>query len=267
MRRESPSSSAAASAAMMRSGTRRHGRSARWRPPHLPAQRGIDAAAAGIAQQPRYAGRAGKADLHRPGDAGSTQLAQPGKNASGENENWLNDVDAQAERRRSRFLVERGFQPAAAECADGLPDRRQCRSRRCRPRASCPSGSAQARRQKGPAISTSPPITSSRRTSASPRRPASKSCKSERGDRRAAIWTTGSSPASRSNAAPAISSAGLMVGPPRNKPACRRHDLGERGDLGRVRSRRLERKAVRKAGGDARYRAHSRRREITKDSS
>ena len=177
---------------------------ARRRARHQAAQRGVDAAALGIAQQRRHAGRAGHADLHRPGNAAGAQLLEPGQDALGRKRELADDMDAQALRRRGGdLLVERGFEPPGGNArmafrigADAdLFDAGFAQAAFLDHRQRVGKGSrGRRRRRRSPA---------SRRTSASPRRPASRfvSGRRPRGCRRAAIWTTGSRPALRSNAA------------------------------------------------------------------
>ncbi len=105
---------------MMRSGPTcadQTGRRAR----HQAAQRGVDAAAAGIAQQRGHAGGAGHPDLHRPGDAAGAQLSEPGQDALGRKRELAHDMDAQAVRGGGGdLLVERGLEPGGRNTAMAL---------------------------------------------------------------------------------------------------------------------------------------------------
>ena len=63
---------------------------------HQPAQRRIDPATLGVADERRHAGRTGEPDLDRIGDAAGAQLLEPGDDALGGKRELADDVHAQA---------------------------------------------------------------------------------------------------------------------------------------------------------------------------
>ena len=175
--------------------------------------RRLHAAARGVAQQGRDAGRAGHADAHGIFDAEIAQPPDPAEDGLRIETELRDDLD-----RTVRFAApprscsRASGRASPPECAHDRRDARRCRCRRCRGAAEARFRSLRSSLRTGPAdASLSPAITSTWLTCASPFNRASRP-ESAAGEAnlRAARCGTGSKPAARTALAyPITSSTGL----------------------------------------------------------